>query len=164
MINYAALTQEINTDPLGLGYAALISKGSDTGIAQLLNTQSAAYSVSVPVSIASCLKWGATGPLAAIQQAAGNNASQVQSACIAALQLLGSPAVSGLDLTDPAINGQSGLLQAMQTAAVITQAQLTALLALGSRSPASRAEVLFGANVTIIDAQVSHALGRGPAV
>lgn len=36
-INYTALAAEINTDPLGYGYAAQVAAGSDVGVADLLN-------------------------------------------------------------------------------------------------------------------------------
>jgi len=36
-INYTALANEINTDPLAYGYAALVAAGSDVGVADLLN-------------------------------------------------------------------------------------------------------------------------------
>ena len=37
-INYTTLANEINTDPLAYGYAALVAAGSDAGVADLLNT------------------------------------------------------------------------------------------------------------------------------
>lgn len=153
------LSAEISTDPQRLGYAG---KG-DADVAALLNNANAAWSVYVQLAPTSLLKWAANGPMQQIQDFANlttNNAS-LRAICMAALQIfnLGSP----LDLTDPQINGTGGMLQTLEAGGVITSAQLSALLAngLGSKTPCSRAEVLWGAGTTITHSDVRTAQGRG---
>lgn len=153
-MDYVALKNEITTDPLVLGYAGK----SDMAIAGILNTSNAAYTANNPlVPLTTLSIWAAKNSVRGlIEQNALNNASAVQSICLAVKDLL--QGVAGTwDSSNP---DNKTMVQALVTAGVMTVAQQTSVLALGNKSPASRAEVLFGPG-TVVDAyDVRTALGR----
>lgn len=145
MIDSTALASEITADPLGLGYAAQIAIGSDTGIAALLNAT--------------------TGPGAAQVTLPGMSRDAFLSAC-----LPGVIALAGLNGTIQA--KWDRLLGVAQAADSITAANIAAVLsmavtdgvltsqqaaAIGVRT-GSRAEVLFGAGTVVGASDVSMAL------
>jgi hypothetical protein len=159
VIDLTALANEIKTDPITLGYAALVASGSDAGIAALLNQRPETFSPSKTwtaarplIPIATVLQWGATGPLAAIQAAQTSQIPGVPSIAIASI--LGFQALPTFDVSSPA-NLQS--LAIFVQASVLTQAQVDSLKALGF-APASRAEVLFGLGSSVGNLDVAHAL------
>jgi hypothetical protein len=156
---YAALASEINTDPTALGYAPLVTLGSDAVLAALLNQRPGSFSPAKTwttpaplIPIATVLQWGATGPLAAIQAAQTSQIAGIPSIAIASI--LGFQSLATFDVSD-ARNLQS--LAIFVQAGVLTQAQVNALLALGV-APASRAEVLFGIGTTVGLSEISKAL------
>jgi hypothetical protein len=155
-VDTQALASEIQNDPLSLGYAAFVASGSDGGIVALLNTPNVAWTKRIDtVPVSTVAGWAAAGPIARIQAAANNAASPVQSVCqMAILYLQGSS--TAFDFSDGGKDIQ--MIGAMLAAGVITQAEHDSLLALRNVSPASRAEVLWGAGVSVDQSDVSFAL------
>jgi hypothetical protein len=154
-----ALATEIHTDPLTLGYAALITSGADASIAAILNQRPGSFSpaktwtAAAPlVPIATVLQWGATGPLAAISAAQTSAIAGIPAVAIASI--LGFQALTTFDVSD-AKNLAS--LAGFVAASVLTQSQVNALVALGF-APASRAEVLWGLGTVVSSLDVAHAL------
>ena len=158
-MNYTALANELNTDPAATGYAALLQAHNTAGLAALLNAADKAGSTkAVPVYRSpNLLKWAAGGPRAALGAAAANASSPVQASAQVALDILAG-AAEYLDLTDSAINGPSGLLQSLQSAGVITAAQLNSLLAEGTTTQ-TRAEAVLGVGTIVQQSDVMIALG-----
>jgi hypothetical protein len=112
-VDYAALRNEITTDPLGLGYAG---KGDDQ-VAGLLDAPNSAYVAVTPqVPLNLVLKWAAGGPHQKLQDYAGGTANHpvLRSMCLTALQILGG-AAGYFDLSDLGLNNESttapGMLQ-----------------------------------------------------
>jgi hypothetical protein len=112
-VDYAALRNEIGTDPLGLGYAG---KGDDQ-VAGLLNAPNPAYTAVTPqVPLNLVLKWAASGPHQKLQDYANGAANHpvLRSMCLTALQILGG-AAGYFDLSDLGLNNESttapGMLQ-----------------------------------------------------
>ena len=156
MIDYPALKTEITTDPTHLGYAAFVASGEDWRIADLLNSKS--QSLPRPVPLAKILVWGAqTGVRKAIEAAANNASSPVQGIALATIDLLRGGLVSALDVTDPAIGGTGGMLDALVSAGVMTADQKAQLVALNAL-PTSRAEVLFSFDSYVTHGDVAIAL------
>ena len=161
-MDLAALKTELQTDPAALGYAAAIEH--DAALVCLLNARRAELAAVVPLlPITSVLKWAAPGPLQQLTDYAADTSKPAtwRSVCMAALKLFGM--TSPLDLSDPDINGNAGMVQGLAAAGVLTESQVAALLALQNRAPASRAEVLFGADVVVSERQVHVALRVDPA-
>lgn len=154
-MDYIALANEINTDPLALGYAG---KG-DAQVANILNTVNVSYTANNPlVSLNTLSIWAAkNGVRGPIEQNALNNASTVQSICLAVKDLLVSMNGPSFDTSNA---DNKAMVGALVSAGVMTAAQQTALLALGNKSPASRAEVVLGVGVTVSPLDVRFALGR----
>lgn len=87
MIDHSALKDEINNDPLALGFQPHVSSGDDQGVADLLNAKN--YTKTAPVPNTVVLKWiAANGVLAAVSDTAASEASPVRAICIATLKLL----------------------------------------------------------------------------
>lgn len=139
-------------DPLGLGYAALISAGNDAGLALLLNTQN--YTVQGPIPIPDLIAWlGANALYLKLQTAA--KAGDVAAAIVALIDAgIGKAGSGTFDATDATI---AGLIQSLVTAGTLTAAQQTSLLALGN-TPASRAHVLWGLATVVTVGNISLAL------
>jgi hypothetical protein len=140
-----ALHQELTQDALGLGYAPHIASGDDAGLAALLN---------MPRAGQTCQ----SGPLTPQQVLAAITLTDLASGQDVALltwinQIDTMPV--GLDLNNAKV------------AAVFTRffasnsASYTALAALRTISGCSRAQALFGVAATIVQSDVSQALGRG---
>lgn len=159
-MDYAILANEINTDPLGLGYAGQ----SDGGIAELLNTPNASYSVSaslVPLSLLGI--WAAKNDVRKkIEAAANDSTSPVQSICQTIRDLLQGLNGPPFDASNP---DNQAMLSALAAAGVLVDdasppnSLASSLLALATKSPASRAEVLFGEGVIVSHIDVAIALG-----
>lgn len=152
-IDFASLKSEIDTDPLNLGFAALVSQGNDQGIVDLLNNKG--YTLTQPLSIITVLKWGAAnGVLANINDGQTSAATpQLKAICLAAMKIMGN-FQGTLDVTDPQIQG---LVTAMASGGIMTSSQASELLSLGNQ-PASRVEVLFGIGNSVDQGDISFAL------
>jgi hypothetical protein len=155
-MDYAALANEINTDPLELGYA---TAGGDAAIAGLLNISNSGYTANNPmVSLTSLGIWAAkTGVRATVEQAALNNASPVQGPCLAIRDLLVTMSGPPFDIGNA---DNQAMVAALVETSVMTAAQQAELLALGNKTPASRAEVLFGPGAMVSAYDVRVAMGR----
>jgi hypothetical protein len=160
-MDYAKLKTEIETDPAKRGYAALVAIGNDQGIADLLNAQIEQRAVAIPMR--RVLRWLATTGVLYSLNAKGDEklaatASQqerrVSAISKGALEMIRSPHVTALDLSDPTI---AGMIDALVAANLITSAQKSEIQAL-AQEPVSRAIRQFERAVTAID--IAVALGR----
>ena len=153
---YTALKQELQSDPMGLGYLQYTSVADYTAVAGLLNAPAQRFSKQIPqVPINSVLIWAATGPLQKLYDfghTLGNNLS-LRSICLAAVQLFSTSGY--LDLSNPAI---TVMLQTLVDGGVLSVTDQAGLLALQNVSPASRAEMLFGAGSIVQPFDVQAAL------
>ncbi|SRR5579884_2586314 len=151
MTDSNALKTELATDFAALGYAG---KG-DVDIAALINAQNPKFSVRQPVvPVWRLLAWAAqNGRFAAIQTEADAGTKGVKSIALAAMKVFGT--VADFDVDDA---GAKALLGAMVQAGVLTADDQTAFAALGDRSPASRAEVLWGPGTVVSHTDVAIAL------
>jgi len=139
----AALTSEIQADPMAYGYAAFVAAGNDRGIADALNLVRAGASYKVDVGVIdSYLIVSAIIPAELATRT---------SAQISQLQLL--TGAGRVDTAHPNVQAQ---FQAIFDAATAPVSR-AALIALAKRQ-GSRAEQLFGTKVTLN--QVAAALGR----
>jgi hypothetical protein len=166
-IDYTQLATEINTDPLNLGYAPFVANGSDTDIANLLNQDPSTFVppqtwvTTVPfIPMVNILIWGgATGVRANVTAAANASGTfsaaplQIQAICQTVLDLL-QGAATGLDISN---SNNIAMITALVSAGVMTSDQQTSLLALADQS-ATRAQVLFGANIMVAPSDVGQAL------
>lgn len=155
-VNIAALKTELANDPQSLGYAPLVAIGNDTGLCNLLNAENQSFSVSLPT-----VEWwvvnlwfaqnGRYLALLTASQYSGADltALGLKNAALVALQLFNS--FGAKDPFDTQDADLQTMLTAFVTAGILTSADKTAFDALNVRSPASRAEVLFGANVKVIE-------------
>jgi hypothetical protein len=144
----AALASEINSDPAGLGYAALKTAGNDAGIAALLNALTGAGTGTVFLTAVNvqtlilALKSTADWDLLTTS---GNNWNSIQ--LLTLVQPLDCSQTEIQTLLSHVFSGLSAN-------------SITALTAAIKRT-GSRAEVLFGAGSVIQNTDVAHALGRG---
>lgn len=143
-MDYAALKTEIATDPLTLGYGAIVAKGDDASVATVLN---ASLTAAVPNSAQFRSNVTPAEVIDAIAPADFTAATALQ---VAKLQLILLPGV--VDCTKANVRGA---LQGLFAAA--SQATKNALIAVVSRQ-GSRAEMLFGAGVVATASDVSFAL------
>lgn len=143
-MDQTTLKTEIATDPLRLGYA---SAGGDVAIAALLNAPGAGFTANNPLVPLSALGiWAAkTGVRAKVEANAANTSSPVQAVCLTVRDLL-------TGLNGPAFDSSNAdnlsMVDSLVAAGVLVDgggnSLKPALLALGNKTPASRAEVLFG--------------------
>jgi hypothetical protein len=158
-INPAALAAETANDPLVLGYAGR----GDGALCELLNAPHEDFTAHNPlVPLAALAIWAAkTGVRAKIEAAAADAASPVRAPCLALRDLfagLGGPA---FDLSNPDnLDMADALVQAGVLVGALGNSLKAALLALGDKSPASRAEVLFGPGTVVTVDDIRRALGR----
>lgn len=145
------LQSELNNDPLGLGYAALISAGSDAGILSILTALD--YMIQGPVSVADVLIWAVSNNLLIKFQDIAAADGLLQNAA-AGILLAIRGGLPNLDVTLPNIDG---LISAFVTAGVFTTAQKTDLYAMG-QIRANRAQVLWGASTLITLSDISFAI------
>ncbi|MBV9849821.1 MAG: hypothetical protein JO250_09135 [Armatimonadetes bacterium] len=146
-IDTAALRQELATDPLGLGYAAL----TDVPAADALN----APHYSLPATTlpqVSFLHQLADMLVAVSQIPTGDSRYPAAQGILADWNIL-QPIVTTLPSINPQQQSFTGIFTALAGMGVITQAQLTSLTTV----PASRAEVLFGSGTLITHLDVAQA-------
>jgi hypothetical protein len=139
------LHTEITTDPLSLGYAALVASGSDGGIAALLNAFSAVQISRGIVTTEVFLSDFGVQILTILSDAT--------------LSVSFGPAVKMLSFARTIDYGHSvvqGALAKMVQASVggLTSAQVSAI----TSRPASRAEILFGGGVVVTSNDIAKAL------
>lgn len=143
----AILNTELHTDPLGMGYAALMPT-CPGNVADKLNaqTRTIARSVSMPAFLA----WAASnGMRAVLQDKANATGDALRSSALAMLDIIGNS--TSLDLSSSTIGqGNLSMLQAWVAAGAMTQVQHDALVALASQ-PCSRAQELGLQPVTALD-------------
>lgn len=144
MINYEALLQDINEGPLAEECAAHVASGYDIGIASLFNA--ANYTLTGRLSKAEF-----TLAILPAVAALATKSAEIQAKWDRILGL-----ATALDSIDVSLTGVSQLLDLAVYDGLLT-AEYRATI--GVR-PASRAEVLFGAGVTVHHLDVAKALGR----
>lgn len=145
----AALATEINSDPLALGYAALLSRTDKyQAIADRINTNPEPVTAAVQESI-----WKRNVPAAELMGAMlGTDIGALSQAARDTLGIL-----FGLANVNTGDAGVRALFAAIFPAGSTSVTQLTAR---ASRT-ASRAEALWGEGVVINQTQVATALGAG---
>lgn len=146
------LKTEITTDPMGLGYAPLVSAGDDAGVAALLNDRTRGFTRVVSPTMVN-----ARGLLARLGASVGASVLDKLDAAKAS-----SPAIrwafafivsaEGIDVGHAETRA---MLDQLASAGVLTAAEADAIKTLAVVQ-ASRAEVLFGQPVS--DRDVSIAL------
>lgn len=138
-VDYAALKNEIDTDPATIGYAPLVTSGDDVGIANLLNQVRAGTSITkafIPLE----------DVLAAIVKTEFDSLTSAQKTVVD--QFIRGTRIKSGDANMRATLG------ALFAAGTTTRANLVAL----STRTGSRAEVLFGEGIVIGHADVARAL------
>lgn len=151
----SALLTELQTDPMALGYAALITAGNDGAIYALINDKSR-FTKSGWVTVSAFNTWCAlhNAEYINIQSLAANNASPFYAAANSLLRCLNGAVSDGaINLADTGVFGLFNSWPFVDT----TGSAKSALIALGT-FPASRADIL-SISATIPD--IAHALGRG---
>ena len=152
MVNLAQLKTELQTDPAGLGYAPHIPHAPGM-LAVLLNAKASTMAKSRMITARGIMASYGLGPSAG---AAFLDKLEVLSAGVPAIKWAVKflQAESGIDVGEPAT-------QAMLTSLVgvggVTQTEVDGVKAMANQ-PASRAEVLFGAEAQITEADVRAAL------
>jgi hypothetical protein len=154
-MDYTALASEINTDPAGLGYAALKASGSDGGISTLINTPT------------TTLINRGTIPIEDFLFAFGfifDNVSSITDANVKAAWAWSLSIVKGtnrVNLASVGVNGDTtavppvnGVRQKAVLSGICTDAQWAAI----AYQPASRAEILWGVGVVVQHQDVARAL------
>lgn len=151
----AELRSEIFTGPLSATLAPSVAIRADNDIATVLNRKGAG-SIAWGVPWATLATWAAGNGVRALLQAGADNTATdagsigIRAICLTVLDnLRGSLQTTMLDLTSPATDGMLG---ALVQAGIMTAAQQTELIALGTLS-ASRIEMIENT----IGASVSHA-------
>lgn len=148
-IDYGELTTEIQTDPNGYGYAALVAEGNDQGVADLLNLP----------------RDGATAPGAPITvyrndvrraELIGALVVSDYDALTAARRDLMN-AILQLEVVDATNATLRGNLAAVFGAGTTTRANLVS----AAQRAGSRAEQLWGTGARVQHLDVARALGRG---
>lgn len=147
----AAIKAELLTDPAGLGYTRALGAKNPGGLEFLLNAPNDQWSVTGQPTTRAAIKVYliTAGKLGGIIVDATN-----QSAAVARL-LLTDPDFASVDVTSPAF---TAVAEALLADGLVSKDDLTAIVALGSRSPASRAEVLWGAGVNVSAREIGAAL------
>lgn len=147
-----AWTAELATDPLSIGWAALVHTANDAVIASMANAMN--YTMAQPIPMASVLTFGAqTGVLAKVQANVASatvvGTTTLGAICTGVMLMLQGPAATTLDITDPTI---TTMLAALVTAGVLTNSDNSsaqpALVALGT-VPASRFMVVCGYGLSL---------------
>jgi hypothetical protein len=145
----AALTNEINTDPRAYGYSSLKATGNDQGLADALNLARDGTNI---------------GPVISVNR--GSISTQELVEAVVRSEMPASQAdrdwlimvSSGVRVrVDTGSTARAGLLGIFGVATT-TRTNLTNV---ASKSPASRAEELFGVNVVVTPTDVAASLGRG---
>jgi hypothetical protein len=136
------LRDELTNDPSGKGYAAHLPDSPGT-VADLLNAPT--ESMVKPIKSTTAQAWAATGPYAAIVDAAANAAHPCRASCLVLRETLSS----GVDIHVERPDVQQ-MLAAWVATGICTAAQRDDLL-LRALQPASRMEVLGLPPATIDD-------------
>ena len=136
------LASEIQSDPLNLGYAALLPD-SPGRVCDLLNapTRTRIGNLETRVFAIWCAE---TGLRSAIEDAAADHASPLRAIALTLLDLLRGGVSDVLDLGNPA---NTAMLDAWQFTGKLTQAQRDSMMALAA-TPCSRADELGLPRVT----------------
>ena len=151
-IDYAALQSEIVNDPTSLGY----SDKSDLEKATLLNTlQSGLIAFNPLLPLTSLGIWAAkTGVRAKVEQAALDNTSPVQSPCLAVRDLLVTMTGPPFDIGN--VDNRT-MVSGLVLTSIMSSGQAAELISLGNKTPASRAEVLFGVDTIVSEQHIGIA-------
>lgn len=157
-VDLTALRTELQNDPASLGYAALLTAGSDQGLADALNLRRASIQVRradiAPAEIAGAIAVADYTALPGTPTAAQLSTERRFLAWLTGIMAVPTLRLLNDDGTDgPAIAN----FKAMFAAGTGT---LTRLSALASRT-GSRAEQLFGTGVGVTALDVARAFGRG---
>lgn len=152
----ADIESELQNDPQGLGYAALLAEGRDNAVADLLNAKTIAARRFVLVRD-ELLPWlGNSGVRVAMEFAAFNPATaenwELRAALSATEKLLAEH--QWIDLDGAVAQQMVGMFR---LAGIITEEQEAALMALAD-THISRAEQLWGVGAAVSTDQVSEAL------
>lgn len=142
------LSTELQNDPQSLGYAALVTAGSDGGIATLLNTVGSAQVPANPVSKDQFLL--ALAPIYLVLPTLSTTIQQKWDRILEVIE-------ASLIIEVGSANVQA-LLDAAVTDSVLTFDQRSQFPATRN---GTRAEVLFGPGTIIDPNDVAHAFGRG---
>lgn len=145
-IDPAALRAEITTDPAGLGYAPLVAAGADAGIAALLGATTGPGAA--PIALPSVSRDAFLLGLRPAYMSLPTLPAAVQQKWDRILAAINSGAAVAIDA------GTQGLLASAVADGVLTQAQADAVW----HRTGSRAEVLFGPDTVMTQADVSFAL------
>lgn len=138
-IDYLVLKTEIETDPTGIGYAPQVALGSDTGVADLIN------------QIRDTIELFRDGIGAAEVFEAVN---AVDFGTLTALQT----AKLSLILSQPALSLRGANIRTMLGDIFLVGSQTRINLIALAKRKASRAEQLFGYNISIAHVDVAKAL------
>jgi hypothetical protein len=140
-VNYTALKQELVTDPLGLGYGALIAKGDHMGTAALLNAPDRPARRPIPAKAIKrylMLK----GRWAAVKGAAADGALPQVLRAAAGTVLDALEAFEDFDAGDPEVEAaMAAMIDALVAAGALAPEDKAAIMALGD-ARRSRAEEL----------------------
>ena len=146
-MDFTILANEINTDPLALGYAPFVSSGGDQSIADMLNSSTGHGSATVKLTIMGRGEFllslvPAIATLATLSSTIENKWDRlITVACANETIDISSPVVGAI--LDSAV--QDGLLTSQQRSVI------------GTRT-GSRAETLFGAGVVVTHNDIAKAL------
>lgn len=159
-MDHDALRSEIETDPAGVGYAALVAAGNDTAVAGLLNADFDTHLglVGIPDVQAELHKFVHSSGLPVwlvIEDTADD--TQANAGLRAACRMVRAVATSRYENVDLSLLAVAGALDALLLGGVLTEAQREALDDLATRAR-SRAEVVFGAGVVVSHTDVAVAL------
>mgnify|MGYP000917485113 FL=1 len=136
-MNTTILKQELQQDPLGLGYAPLLAVGSANQVAALLNESR--YPTDGPVTIEQVLRWAAKyAVLPRLQVAAQSDNMALAGIAQVGLLLTQNPNIPTIDL---GLEDVQQMFAALVQAEVISAAQRDELFAAGV-TLRSRADVL----------------------
>jgi len=133
------LSDELHTDPAGLGYAKFLPAAPGS-VVELLNAPTQSMVKAIKSTTAQA--WAATGPYANIVDASEEKTHPCRASCL----ILRDTLASGVDIHMEMPDVQS-MFKAWIAAGICTQVQADALYA-RAMQPASRAEVLGLAVVT----------------
>ena len=157
MADYAALKNEISTDPLALGYAPYVTAGNDGAIAILLNALTGLGAATISITT---LSRGAIlrGTIPANDQlASGMTLANVAiSAAVSNKWASRFAALRGADPTMTMDATLMGLLGQLVTDGLMTQPYIDAF----TKRTGSRAEVLWGMGTIVQWRDVAAAYGR----
>lgn len=146
-IDYAALREELENDPEGMGYAQLIEAGAHLALAQLMNstTSPGADTINLGLITKNTFLLGVSPVALTLPQA--TDAVQKKWDRIIAL-------ASAAELVDVSNPNVMGILQLATMEGFITQEQVDAF----TKRTGSRAEVIFGAGEAITHESIAIAL------